>query len=342
MLERQEDFQRLTEVHRAELRLHCYRMLGSLHEAEDLVQDTYLRAWRGRAAFQGKASVRGWLYRIATNACLDVLARRATARRLLPEAAGLPAAGLPDEVPDNDVPWLEPFPDALLEGIADRAPGPDVRYETREAVQLAFVAAIQHLAHRPRAILLLRDVLGWSAAEAAELLDTSETSVNSALRRARSTLRRHLPDGAQAELRRADQAERELLDRYLRTWEAADVDAFVAVLREDALVSMPPWREWYAGRQAIRALLGWRWAPDRGWRNVLVPTAANGQPAFAQYRVDRDHPEGKPSSIHVLTIERGEIAAVTYFVDPRLVAAFGLPPSPCSTHLTEGRRPESD
>jgi RNA polymerase sigma-70 factor (ECF subfamily) len=328
MLERQGDFQRLTEPHRAELRLHCYRMLGSLHEAEDLVQETYLRAWRGRAAFQGRASVRGWLYRIATNACLDVLDRRTTARRLLPEAAGPPAAGLPDELPASDLPWLEPYPDVLLEGVPDRAPGPDVRYETREAVQLAFVAAIQHLEARPRAILLLRDVLGWSAAEAADLLDTSETSVNSAVRRARSTLRRHLPDGAPGEPASAEGAQQELLERYLRTWEAADVDGFVALLREDALVSMPPWREWYAGRQSIRALFAWRWAPDRGWRNVLVPTAANRRPAFAQYRVDRDHPEGSPSSIHVLTLEEGAIAAVTYFIDPRLVAAFGLPPSP--------------
>ena len=187
-------FEQLTEPYRRELQLHCYRMLGSLQDAEDLVQETLLRAWRGIDRFEGRASVRGWLYRIATNACLSALASRRSARRVLPEALGPPAEGLPTGKPATEIAWLEPYPDALLESIADAAPGPDARYEQHEAVQLAFVAAIQHLPARQRAVLLLRDVLGWSAADAAALLEASVASVNSGLQRARATLERRLPN----------------------------------------------------------------------------------------------------------------------------------------------------
>src|SRR5262245_50225014 len=211
-----EAFQHLAEPYRRELQLHCYRMLGSLHDAEDLVQETYLRAWRGLHRFEGRGSFRGWLYRIATNTCLGALARRPSARRVLPQAHGPPAEQPPDGRPATETAWLEPYPDAALEGIPDPAPGPAARYELREAVQLAFVAAIQHLPPRQRAVLLLRDVLGWPAAETARLLDASVASVNSALQRARATLEKRLPTGRQSTLRVPDERQRALLERYLR------------------------------------------------------------------------------------------------------------------------------
>src|SRR5262252_4448331 len=247
-----EAFQRLVEPYRPELRLHCYRMLGTIDDAEDLVQETFLRAWRAVDRFEGRASVRSWLYRIATNACLNALASRARARRVLPEAVGPQAVEMPRGEPATEIPWLEPYPDAALEGVPDTAPGPDARYEMREAVQLAFVAAIQHLSPRQRAVLLLRDVRGWSAAETAGLLDSSATSVNSALLRARATIERRFPDGRPGALPPQDERQRELLDRYVRVWDAADVDGLVALLREDAVIAMPPWPHWYRGHEAIR------------------------------------------------------------------------------------------
>jgi len=320
-------FEQLVEPHRAELRLHCYRMLGSLDDAEDLVQETLLRAWRAVDQFEGRASVRSWLYRIATNACLNALTRRATARRVLPEALGPPAVELPHGEPAKEVAWLEPYPDAALEGVPDTAPGPEARYEMREAVQLAFVAAIQHLSPRQRAVLLLRDVMGWSAAETAGLLDTTVTSVNSALLRARSTIERRYPDGRPGALPAQDERERELVERYLQVWDAADVDGLVALLREDAIIAMPPWPEWYTGHVAIRTFFASIWPPGgpRPEHPRLLPTRANGQPAFAVY-----HPAEEPGSreahaVQVLTVRQGAIAAITHFRDPRVVARFGMP-----------------
>src|SRR5438034_1644739 len=188
-------FQQLTEPHRRELLVHCYRMLGSFHDAEDLVQETLLRAWRGLKSFDGRASTRYWLYRIATNACLNALATRASASRVLPETESPATEQMPDREPASDIAWLEPYPDSALEQIADEAPGPDVRYEMREAVQLAFIAAIQLLPPRQRAALLLRDVLGWSAADVARLLDASVASVNGALQRARAMIDKRFPTG---------------------------------------------------------------------------------------------------------------------------------------------------
>jgi len=320
-------FQQLVEPHRPELRLHCYRMLGSLDDAEDLVQETFLRAWRAVDRFEGRASVRSWLYRIATNACLNALASRATARRVLPEAVGPPAVEMPGSEPATEIPWLEPYPDAALEGVPDTAPGPDARYEMREAVQLAFVAAIQHLSPRQRAVLLLRDVMGWSAAEAAQLLEASVMSVNSALLRARATIERRFPDGRPGALPAQDERQRELLDRYLRVWDAADVDGLVALLREDAVIAMPPWPHWYAGRDAIRAFFAWIWPPGgpRTGHLRLVPTAANAQPAFAVYRPDDRSGSLEAHAIEVLTIRQGAIAAITHFRDPRVFARFDLP-----------------
>ena len=328
--EDREAFERLVEPYRRELRLHCYRMLGSLDDADDLVQETLLRAWRGFERFEGRSSTRTWLHRIATNACLNALAsRRAGARRVLPEALGPPAGRMPAGEPAAEIPWLDPYPDSALEGIADSAPGPDARYEMHEAVRLAFVAAIQHLPPRQRAALLLHDVLRWSGAETAGLLETSVAAVNSALQRARDTLAKRLPagrpGGAAAPAPDPDDRQRALLDRYVRAWEDADLDGFVALLREDSVLSMPPWRQWYRGREAIAEFFEWAWRQhDCGPGTFrFVRTAANGQPAFALYVPDG--PRHVAHAIQVLTIADGAIADLVYFRDPRLFEAFGLP-----------------
>jgi len=227
-------FQQLSEPHRRELRVHCYRMLGSFHDAEDMVQETLLRAWRGLQGFDGRASTRYWLYRIATNACLNALAARASAGRVLPETQSPATERMPDREPASDIAWLEPYPDSALDRIADDAPGPAARYEMREAVQLAFIAAIQLLPPRQRAALLLSDVLGWSAAESARLLDSSVAAVNSALQRARATLEERLPGGPPRTAVAASDAQRALLERYVRAWESTDVDGLTALLKEDA------------------------------------------------------------------------------------------------------------
>jgi RNA polymerase sigma-70 factor (ECF subfamily) len=319
-----EAFEQLAEPYRRELQVHCYRMLGSLQDAEDAVQETFLRAWRGLDRFEGRASVRAWLHRIATNACLDALARRSNARRWLPETHGPPADRMPGG-PATDVAWLEPYPDALLEGLADAAPGPEARYELHEAVQLAFVAAIQHLRPRQRAVLLLRDVLGWSAAETAGLLNASVPSVNSALQRARATLAQRFPAGRPGAQPAPDDRQRALLERYVRAWERGDLDGFVALLREDAVLSMPPYAQWYLGREAIRAFLAWAWGPPGSGPGRLVPTAANRQPAFAEYGRGRHGPAGAAHALWLPALRDGAITALTGFVDPRLFAAFGLP-----------------
>jgi len=318
-------FQRLAEPHRRELQLHCYRMLGSFHDAEDLVQETFLRAWRGLSRFEERASFRSWLYRIATNACLKVLASRARPRRVLPETQGPPFVQMPEGGPATEIAWLEPYPDAALEGIADTAPGPDARYEMREAVQLAFVAAIQHLPPRQRAVLLLHDVLGWSATETGRLLDASVASVNSALQRARATLEKRLPAGRQSNQPVPDDRQRALLERYVRAWESADVNSFVALLREDAVLSMPPWREWYRGLEAIRAFFVWAWRPGGHGPFRLVPIAANGQPGFAFYSRGGNGQEWRAHSIHLLMLRDTSIASLTFFVNPQLFPMFGLP-----------------
>jgi RNA polymerase sigma-70 factor (ECF subfamily) len=313
-----ESFQRLAEPYRRELRLHCYRMLGSFHDAEDLVQETYLRAWRSIDGFTGRGHFRGWLYRIATNACLNAIAARNT-RRVLPEALAGPADRMPEGEPPTEIAWLEPYPE---DGRADPAPGPEARYETHEAVQLAFVAAIQHLPPRQRATLLLCDVMGWSADETAELLDSSVASVNSALQRARATLEKRFPNGRPQSRPTPDERQRILLDRYLRAWEGTDLDGFVALLRSDAVYSMPPWREWYLGPAAIGTFFGTAWRFYDGFR--LVPTSANRQPAFAVY--SRKAGSGwRAHSLQLVTIEGDAIAAVTGFRDPAIFAAFGLP-----------------
>ena len=321
-------FERLAEPLRREIKLHCYRMLGSLHEAEDLVQETYLRAWRGFDSFEG-GSFRAWLYRIATNACLNAIESRKHVQHLLPDQQGPAAATaqMPDGAPPTDVAWLEPYPDSNLEGIADEAPNPEARYVSREAVQLAFVAAIQELPPRQRATILLCDVLGWAAAEAATLLGGSTASVNSALQRARETLAKRYPAGRPPVASRPNPSQQKLLDRYLRAWEGHDLDGFVALLKEDATFTMPPWRLWYAGREAIGAFFATAWETCGGLR--LVPTAANGQPAFAVYERSGADARWAAHSIHVLTLAQDTISTLTLFVPPtgpQLFHDFGLPP----------------
>jgi RNA polymerase sigma-70 factor (ECF subfamily) len=317
-------FQELTEPHRRELLVHCYRMLGSFHDAEDLVQETLLRAWRGLKGFDGRASTRYWLYRIATNACLNALATRASAGRVLPETESPATGQMPDREPASDIAWLEPYPDSALEQIADAAPGPDARYEMREAVQLAFIAAIQLLPPRQRATLLLADVLGWSAAESARLLDSSVAAVNSALQRARTTLEERLPGRPPRVAVAASEEQRTLLERYVRAWESTDVDGLTALLKEDAVMSMPPWRQWYRGRAAIAAFFAHTGRPGGHSPFRLVPTAANCQPAFAFYSRWQS-PEWRFHSVQVLTLDGGTIAAMTSFVMPALASVFGLP-----------------
>jgi RNA polymerase sigma-70 factor (ECF subfamily) len=317
-----QEFERLAEPFRRELKVHCYRMLGSVHDADDLVQETYLRAWRHFNSFEPGTSLRAWLYRIATNACLNALASRKSGRRLLPSQLGAATTGMPG-APATDIAWLEPIPDSDLSGVADEAPSPEARYVSREAVQLAFVATLQQLPPRQRAAVLLCDVLGWAASEAATLLGNSTASINSALQRARDTLDKRYPEGRPQVTQRLDAANVKLLDRYLRAWESHDVDAFVELLKEDASVTMPPWREWFVGREAVRSFFAMVWKTCAGLR--LVPTAANGQPAFAVYEKNALDGTWNAHSIHVLTPDHGAIGALTLFVEPQLFHAFALP-----------------
>ena len=326
--EAQPTFDVLTERHRREIQVHCYQMLGSLHDAEDATQDTLLRAWRARNAFDGRASVRTWLYRIATNTCLRALERRTRRGRLLPPAVGPSISFRPLGEADRETPWLEPYPGAALPDLPDGAPGPDARYEAHESIRLAFIAAIQELPPRQRAILLLRGVVGLSAEETASSLATSIAAANSALQRARATLQRRFPDGPPAAPVELDRADRELLDHYVRTWEAGDVEGFVRLLAPDAIWSMPPWPEWFVGPVDIGAFLGWVWMNRRGRRERLVVTTANGAPAFGYYRSSPDRATWQPFAVQVVELRSGAVASITNFVDEALFAPFGLPPVP--------------
>jgi RNA polymerase sigma-70 factor, ECF subfamily len=317
-----QEFERLAGPFRGELRVHCYRMLGSVHDADDLVQETYLRAWRHFNSFERGTSLRAWLYRIATNACLNALESRKNTKRLLPNQLGVATTGMPG-VPPTDIAWLEPIPDSDFSGAADEAPNPEARYASREAVKLAFVATLQQLPPRQRAAVLLCDVLGWAASEAATLLGNSTASINSALQRARDTLDKRYPEGRPEVTDRVDPANLKLLERYLRAWETHDVDAFVALLKVDASVTMPPWLEWFVGREAVRSFFAMVWKTCAGLR--LVPMAANGQPAFAVYEKNVLDGTWNAHSIHVLTPDHGAIGALTLFVEPRLFQAFALP-----------------
>jgi RNA polymerase sigma-70 factor, ECF subfamily len=319
----QSAFAALVERYRRELQVHCYRMLGSFEDAEDLVQETFLRAWRKRASFEGRSSFRAWLYRIATNACLDALERRP------PRVLSLQVAPAADPrvppLPTADLPWLQPYPDRLLEGIAPRGAEPDAALVAKETIELAFLVAIQQLTPRQRAVLILRDVLGWSAIETAMLLDASVDAVNSALRRARSTLKRHLPARRLEWAAGSDptQQERSLLRRYMAAHERADVAAFAALLREDARLTMPPTPTWYDGRQAVVAFHAELFRARYEWQ--LLVTRANRQPAVAFYTRRQGECEYRASGIDVLRIEDGFVAQIDAFLLPQLFPAFGLP-----------------
>jgi RNA polymerase sigma-70 factor (ECF subfamily) len=313
-----EDFTSVTGRFRGELLAHCYRMLGSAEEAEDLVQETYLRAWRSYDRFEGRSSVRTWLYRIATNVCLTAIERRG--RRPLPSGLGAPAedAGAP-LVAGPEVPWLQPFPDALL---AREHEDPAEVAVSRAGIRLALVAALQYLSARQRAVVILRDVLGWSAAEVADLLGTTTTAVNSGLRRARTQLARRYP--VEDELAEPAEPEaRALLERFAAAVENADVSALAELLARDVTLEMPPALTWFTGRQSVVRFVASNFLTGPG-RERLVPVAANGQPAFAVYQRE---PDGTyhAHAVQVLTVTTRGIARIVSFVDPGLFASFGLP-----------------
>jgi RNA polymerase sigma-70 factor (ECF subfamily) len=306
-------FRRLVESHRGELHAHCYRMLGSVHDAEDALQDVLVRAWRGLARFEGRSSLRSWLYTIATNTCLNLIARRP--KRVLPIDYG-PAAD-PHDGPGEPLVesvWVEPYPDEKL-GLEDGFAAPEARYEQRESVELAFVVALQHLPPRQRAVLILREVLGFSARDVAESLDTTVASVNSALQRARKTVEERLPEQSQQATLRAlgDDGLRALVDRYVDAWQRDDVDAVVSMLTEDAAFAMPPLRTWFRGRDAITVFLaGWPLSGEWRWRQVHA--RANGQPALGFYTWDAEAESYLPFALNVLTIRGERISDVTAFV----------------------------
>jgi RNA polymerase sigma-70 factor (ECF subfamily) len=315
-----DDFAALTDPYRRELLAHCYRMLGSVQDAEDQVQETLIRAWRAYGGFEGRASVRTWLYRIATNSCLRAIENRS--RRPLPSGLGAPSTDPDGPLPATfpEVAWLQPFPDALLSG--DGADPAELAVQ-RASTRLALVAALQYLPGRQRAVLILRDVLGWRAAEVAGLLGTSAIAVNSLLQRARAQLAVAAP--AERELREpSGRAARELVDRYAAAFETADVDALMGLLTEDAVLEMPPQPAWFTGRAAIGRFLARRVLTAPG-RFRLIPTAANGDAAAACYQRGGDGVY-RAHGIQVLTLTGARVAHVVSFNDPGLLAVFGLPP----------------
>jgi RNA polymerase sigma-70 factor (TIGR02960 family) len=313
-------FRELVDPYRGELQLHCYRILGSVQDAEDLLQETLLAAWRGLERFDGRSSLRAWLYRIATNRCLNAL--RDKGRR--PREVEL-IAEPPEPTRRTEPMWLEPYPDALLDRVADTSPGPEARHEFREAVGLAFVTALQHLPPRQRVVLVLRDVLGFRAAEVADMLETSEAAVKGALQRARATLKARLAarDRERAPLPRSPR-ERELVGRFADAVESGDVGGVVSLLTDDAWLTMPPQPFEYQGHAAIAGFLHDR-AALRGLPLRLVPTRANGQPAFGCYLPDAPAGIGRPYGLMVLTLEADRISAITWFGDSGVFPHFGLP-----------------
>ena len=297
-------FRELAEQYRRELHVHCYRMLGSVHDAEDALQETWLRAWRHLASFEGRSSIRAWLYRIATNVCLAALARRAEAR---------PPAAEPTA--------LTPYPDAWLDELPSESAEPDARYDVRESVQLALVAAVQRLPPRQRAALLLRDVLGFSAKEVADLLGVSATSVHSSVRRARATVTRAAPERTPP----PDDVQRSLVQRYVDAWERVDIPGLVALMREDAVMTMPPDPAVFLGRRAIVDFFATVPAGGALDRIPLLPTRANRQPAVAAYFPDPQAGLCRPYGIMVLTLDNDRIAEITGCTDPMMFPLLGLP-----------------
>jgi RNA polymerase sigma-70 factor (TIGR02960 family) len=323
-------FGQLIDPYRRELQVHCYRILGSVHDAEDALQETLLAAWRGLDGFEGRASVRTWLYRVATSRCLNALrsgSRRPRTGGPLPGLDPPPGLDLPPPNRLGEVTGLEPYPDLLLEGLADAAPGPEACYEAREAISLAFLTALQLLPPRQRAVLILRDVLGFRASEVAGMLDTTEESVTSALKRARAaTARRHPPSAGQEPPPPPDSAsEKELIARLTRAYETGDIDDVVALLTDDVLLAMPPLPLEYQGRElAARFLAAVAFRQGRTYR--LVPTRANGQLALGAYLQDPRTGIAHANSLLVLTLTGSRISVMTRF-DDSMLPRFGLPPS---------------
>ena len=317
-------FARLVEAHRSALHAHCYRMLGSVPDAEDALQEALLSAWRGLRRFEGRSSLRSWLHAIATNACLRALERRP--KRVLPidyAPAADPHDGLGEPLVESV--WVQPYPDEAL-GLEEGLAGPEARYEQREGIELAFIAALQHLPARQRAVLILRDVLGFSAREVAEALETTPAGVDSALQRAHKAVDERLPERSQQALLRSldDQRLREIVEGFVDAWERADVEAVVAMLTSDGAMTMPPLPTWYRGHEAVTAFLeGVALRTDQRWR--LVPVRANGQPAFGKYLWDEERETFAPHSISVLTLDGTAIGEITTFLDPELIPRFGLP-----------------
>jgi RNA polymerase sigma-70 factor (TIGR02960 family) len=317
-----EAFRELTEPYRRELQVHCYRMLGSFQDAEDALQDTLLAAWQGLEGFAGRASIRTWLYRIATNRCLNA---RRSARRRPAREWDMAAVEPPEPTRLGEVVWLEPYPDALLEGAIDLPLGAEARYEQTESISLAFVTALQALPPRQLAVLILRDVLGFHASEVADMLDSTVEAVNGALKRARASLQRRRPPTGEREAAPTPDSisERALVAAFVRAYEAGDVDALVALLTDDVFVSMPPIPLEYQGRDVVVRLFAGIFRSGR--RVDLVPTRANGQPAFGAYlRASTGIRHG--SGLFVLTLAGDRICAFTRF-DSSVLPWFGLPRS---------------
>jgi RNA polymerase sigma-70 factor (TIGR02960 family) len=308
------EFTELAERHRRELHVHCYRMLGSFEEAEDLVQETLLRAWRGRERLERPEWFRAWLYKIATNACLDAIKR---------DGRRVPSLGS-----FRDVPWLQPYPDQLLEELAPPAEQPDAAVVERETIELTFLAVMQLLPPRQRAVLVLRDVLDWPASEVAELLEIGVAAVNSALQRARATLREQLPAGRREDWRTPEvsQTERDVLDGFIDAHERGDTEAALALIADDVRVTMPPQPLLYEGRDAIAGLMARAFGPEFPGEWRLLPTHANRQPAAASYYRAPGEPSFRPFKIDVLRVVDGRIAEITTF-GSALFEAFGLPPT---------------
>ncbi|HTF50466.1 MAG TPA: sigma-70 family RNA polymerase sigma factor [Pseudonocardia sp.] len=308
-----EAFERLVDPLRRELQAHCYRMLGSVHDAEDAVQESLVRAWRGLAGFDDRGTFRAWLYKIATNRCLTMIEGRG--RRALPMDLG------PGSAPNVETAWVEPYPDSML---GSTQVGPEARYEAREGIELAFVAVLQHLPGLQRAVLVLRDVLGFSAREVADLLDITVASANSALQRGRTTVDRGLPAAGRSRPRLDDDGVRALARRYASAWEAGDVEAIVAMLSEDAKYAMPPETEWYEGHHDIRAfIVEGPLAMRRRWR--FLPAHANGQLAFGTYLWDDDRAVYVAAGLDLLALRGTEITEVVSYLTPEIFSMFGLP-----------------
>ncbi len=317
-------FRSLTDGYRRELQLHCYRMLGSLQDAEDALQDTLVSAWRALDRFEQRSSLRGWLYSIATNRCLNMLRDSTRRPRLTSELSFKP----PPPTRMGEVTWLEPYPDSLLEALPETTPGPDVRYEVREAVELAFITALQRLPSQQRAVLVLRDVLGFRAAEVAEFLGTTEATVNSALQRSRAALDARQPPPRERAPSPHSQRERQLAERFADAFETGDIDGVVSLLTEDAWVTMPPEPFEYQGRETIANFL--RHVSGRrvvGGRTRLLATRANGQPAFGHYMAASGERVARGTGVLVLTLSHDQISQITRFGGAELISRFGLPAS---------------